>query len=547
MEEKYSFSRRRFLGLLGASAASFGLVSMAGCSGGEKSEGEGGGEAAEGGSGIAESITYAQSADPRALDPAFFDDGESAKVAANIFEGLYRFGDTDTTVVPCLAAELPEISEDGLEYTIKLREGVKFHDGTDFNSAAVVTSIERQLEPNRTSDMPYASFVFGEEAAGTGVASLEAVDDYTVKITLRAANTAFEKNLAMALAAPIVCPTCLEAAGGNVGEDPTGAGTGPYKFVSWTKQSNVTLEANEEYWDTENMPKTKNVVFRIIPENNTRVTALTNGEVDIIDGVDLASVDQITNNGYELFAEDGMTINYMAFNTDSGVCTDKEVRKAIAQAVNVEELVKTVYGDYATVATSVMPFFMAPYVEDIKQTEYDPEAAKATLAAKGVTELACMTYTNSRPYNTKGGSELARLIQGYLQEVGVTVNITEYDWTTYKTKCQTDPYDICFYGWNGDNGDPDNFMNLLADSNWSMNVARWNNQEYKDLIAQGVTLPDGEERNAIYHQCEEMVAEEQPWLLISHSQNLCGYSPKVHDFYYHPTGVVFMKGVTKDA
>ena len=547
MEEKYSFSRRRFLGLLGASAASFGLVSMTGCSGGEKSEGEGGGEAAEGGSGIAESITYAQSADPRALDPAFFDDGESAKVAANIFEGLYRFGDTDTTVVPCLATELPEISEDGLEYTIKLREGVKFHDGTDFNAAAVVTSIERQLEPNRTSDMPYASFVFGEEAAGTGVASLEAVDDYTVKITLRAANTAFEKNLAMALAAPIVCPTCLEAAGGNVGEDPTGAGTGPYKFVSWTKQSNVTLEANEEYWDTENMPKTKNVVFRIIPENNTRVTALTNGEVDIIDGVDLASVDQITNNGYELFAEDGMTINYMAFNTDSGVCTDKEVRKAIAQAVNVEELVKTVYGEYATVATSVMPFFMAPYVEDIKQTAYDPEAAKATLAAKGVTELACMTYTNSRPYNTKGGSELARLIQGYLQEVGVTVNITEYDWTTYKTKCQTDPYDICFYGWTGDNGDPDNFMNLLADSNWSINVARWSNDEYKDLIAQGVTLPDGEERNAIYHQCEEMVAEEQPWMLISHSQNLCGYSPKVHDFYYHPTGVVFMKGVTKDA
>ena len=463
MEEKYSFSRRRFLGLLGASAASFGLVSMAGCSGGETSEGEGGGEAAEGGSGIAESITYAQSADPRALDPAFFDDGESAKVAANIFEGLYRFGDTDTTVVPCLATELPEISDDGLEYTIKLREGVKFHDGTDFNAAAVVTSIERQLEPNRTSDMPYASFVFGEEAAGTGVASLEAVDDYTVKITLRAANTAFEKNLAMCLAAPIVCPTCLEAAGGNVGEDPTGAGTGPYTFVSWTKQSNVTLEANEEYWDTENMPKTKNVVFRIIPENNTRVTALTNGEVDIIDGVDLASVDQITNNGYELFAEDGMTINYMAFNTDSGVCTDKEVRKAIAQAVNVEELVKTVYGDYATVATSVMPFFMAPYVEDIKQTAYDPEAAKATLAAKGVTELACMTYTNSRPYNTKGGSELARLIQGYLQEVGVTVNITEYDWTTYKTKCQTDPYDICFYGWTGDNGDPDNFMNLLAE------------------------------------------------------------------------------------
>ena len=129
-----------------------------------------------------------------------------------------------------------------------------------------------------------------------------------------------------------------------------------------------------------------------------------------------------------------------------------------------------------------MPVWMAPYCKDVKQTAYDPEAAKATLAAKGVTSLQCITYTTARPYNQKGGSELARLIQGYLAEVGVDVSIVEYDWTTYKTKLQTDPYDICFYGWTGDNGDPDNFMNLLADTNWSMNVAHWQDEEYLSLI-----------------------------------------------------------------
>lgn len=540
MENKMTVNRRQFVELLGVGAASFGLVSLAGCS---SSEGE---APAEGGSGeVADSLVYGQSADPRALDPAFFDDGESAKVSGNIYEGLYAFGEKDTTVHPCLATDLPEISEDGTVYTIKLREGVKFHDGTDFNAAAVVASIERQLEPQRVSEMPYASFVFGEEAAGTGVSKIEAPDDYTVVITLRHASTPFIKNLAMALAAPIVSPTALEANGGNLSEAP--CGTGPYKFVSWTKQSDVKLEAFEDYWDTENAPKTKNVVFRIIPENNTRVTSLINGECDIIDGVDLSSVEQITGNGYTLFAEDGMTINYMAFNCDSGVCTDKEVRKAIAQAVNVEELVSTIYGEYASVATSVMPFFMAPKSEEVTQTAYDPEAAKATLAAKGVTKLQCMTYTTSRPYNTKGGSELAKLIQGYLAEVGVEVDIQEYDWTTYKTKCQTDPYDICFYGWTGDNGDPDNFMNLLADSNWSINVARWNNEDYKALIQEGLKLPDGEERENVYLECEQMVAEEQPWLLISHSQNLCGVSPAVQNFYYHPTGCVFLKGTTKTA
>ena len=543
MESKSAFSRRQFMELLGVSAAGFGLVSMAGCGGGDDAKKDEGADAPAGG-GTADTITYSLTADPRAVDPAYFDDGESAVVSCNMYEGLYQYGKTDAKVSPCLAKDLPEISDDGLVYTIKLNEGIKFHDGTDFNAEAVKASIERQLEPNRNSDMPYASFVFGEEEAGNGVASVEAVDDYTVKITMRAASAPFVKNLAMALASPIVAPSAIEAAtDGQAITNPVG--TGPYKFVDWTKGASVTLVANEDYWGE--APKTKNLVFKIIAEGNTRLTSLINGECDIISSVDPASADQIVDNGFELFSEDGMTINYMAFNTETGKCTDQEVRKAVAQAINVEEMVKSIYGDYATVANSVMPTWMAPYTKDVKQTAYDPEAAKKTLADKGITSLQWITYTTARPYNQKGGSDLANMIQGYLSAVGVELSITQYDWTTYKTKVQTDPYDICFYGWTGDNGDPDNFMNLLADTNWSMNVAHWQDDEYKALIAEGLKTPDGDARDAIYLQCEEMVAEKQPWVLISHSKNLLGYSPKVKDFYYHPTGGVFFKGVSKEA
>ncbi len=543
MESKSAFSRRQFMELLGVSAAGFGLVSMAGCGGGDDAKKDEGADAPAAG-GTADTITYSLTADPRAVDPAYFDDGESAVVSCNMYEGLYQYGKTDAKVSPCLAKDLPEISDDGLVYTIKLNEGIKFHDGTDFNAEAVKKSIERQLEPNRNSDMPYASFVFGEEEAGNGVASVEAVDDYTVKITMRTASAPFVKNLAMALASPIVAPSAIEAAtDGQAITNPVG--TGPYKFVDWTKGASVTLVANEDYWGE--APKTKNLVFKIIAEGNTRLTSLINGECDIISSVDPASADQIVDNGFELFSEDGMTINYMAFNTETGKCTDQEVRKAVAQAINVEEMVKSIYGDYATVANSVMPTWMAPYTKDVKQTAYDPEAAKKTLADKGITSLQCITYTTARPYNQKGGSDLANMIQGYLSAVGVELSITQYDWTTYKTKVQTDPYDICFYGWTGDNGDPDNFMNLLADTNWSMNVAHWQDDEYKALIAEGLKTPDGDARDAIYLQCEEMVAEKQPWVLISHSKNLLGYSPKVKDFYYPPTGVAFFKGVSKEA
>ena len=543
MESKSAFSRRQFMELLGVSAAGFGLVSMAGCGGGDDAKKDEGADAPAGG-GAADTITYSLTADPRAVDPAYFDDGESAVVSCNMYEGLYQYGKTDAKVSPCLAKDLPEISDDGLVYTIKLNEGIKFHDGTDFNAEAVKKSIERQLEPNRNSDMPYASFVFGEEEAGNGVETVEAVDDYTVKITMRAASAPFVKNLAMALASPIVAPSAIEAAtDGQAITNPVG--TGPYKFVDWTKGASVTLVANEDYWGE--APKTKNLVFKIIAEGNTRLTSLMNGECDIISSVDPSSADQVTSNGFELFSEDGMTINYMAFNTETGKCTDQEVRKAVAQAINVEEMVKSIYGEYVTVANSVMPTWMAPYAKDVKQTAYDPEAAKKTLADKGITSLQCITYTTARPYNQKGGSDLANMIQGYLSAVGVELSITQYDWTTYKTKVQTDPYDICFYGWTGDNGDPDNFMNLLADTNWSMNVAHFQDDEYKALIAEGLKTPDGDARDAIYLQCEEMVAEKQPWVLISHSKNLLGYSPKVKDFYYHPTGVVFFKGVSKEA
>ena len=202
MSTMAEISRRRFLqamGVVGASSA----FALAGCGAQRASDQAAGSTSGEGG--IADTITFAQGADPRGLDPAYVDDGESAKIMCNIYDTLLRY-DTESCDVVAGLAEMPEVSEDGLTYTFKLHEGVKFHDGTDCNAAAVKASIDRQLEPARTEDMPYASFVFGSEDSGAGVASVEAPDDTTLVITLRAASTPFIKNMAMALAAPIVAP-----------------------------------------------------------------------------------------------------------------------------------------------------------------------------------------------------------------------------------------------------------------------------------------------------------------------------------------------------
>lgn len=481
-----------------------------------------------------DTLIFAQGADPRGLDPAMVDDGESSKVIVNIYEGLLQYAKDSTKLEACLA-ESWKVSEDGLTYTFNLRKGVKFQDGTDFNAEAVKVNIERQMEGNATADMSYAGFVFGT------VSKVEATDESTVVITLKEKNTAFLYNLAMSLAAPIVSPKALKDNNNNVNEHPVG--TGPYKFVRWDKEQAIVLVRNDDYWGEK--AKTKNVIFKIIKDNSARVVALNNGEVDMIDGIDATVVSQIESAGNKLDQPDGMNINYMAYNTTTPVFSKPEVRKAFSQAVNVPELVKSLYQGYASPADSILPSFVPGYAKDVMQVTYDPEAAKSVISAAGITSVHVITYSNPRPYNTANGQALAEAIQGYLSKVGVTANIEVFDWTTYKEKVKAGDYDICFYGWTGDNGDPDNFMALLSDKDPSMNVSRYDNSEYKDLIAKGKATPEGPDRDAVYAQLEKIQVDQNPWLLISHSKLLSAYSPKIQGYYYHVTGNIFFSEMTK--
>jgi peptide/nickel transport system substrate-binding protein len=482
-----------------------------------------------------DTIIYAQGADPRGLDPALVDDGESAKIMVNIYEGLLKYNKDSTAVEPSLA-ESWDVSPDGLSYTFHLKKGVKFQDGTAFNADAVKFNIDRQLAPKVTEDMSYAGFVFGS------VKDVEVVDENTVKINMTSASTPFLNNLAMCLGAPIVSPKALQDNSNNVNEHPVG--TGPYSFVSWTKGQNVVLKRFDDYWGTKAI--TTNVIFKFISDNSARVVALNNGEADIIDGIDATVVQQIESSGNKIYQAPGMNINYMAYNTTRKPFDDANVRKAISQAINVPELVKSLYQGYAEPATSVLPTFMPGFDTSIQQAAFDLEASKAALAKAGLTSLHIITYSNPRPYNTANGQALAEAIQGYLKNAGVTATIDAFDWTTYKEKVKAGDYDICFYGWIGDNGDPDNFMNLMADSDPSMNVARWDYADYKALIAKGLTTPNGDDRNKIYTDMEKMAAENAVWLPISHATTLVGYRSNVKDFNYHMTGVVFLSNATKE-
>ena len=478
--------------------------------------------------GQSDTLNVGQTSEPRGLDPALIEDLESARVTSNIYEGLVQFSKNSVDIEPCLAKSW-DISEDGLSYTFYLRENVKFHDGTDFDASAVKFNIDRQLPDVATEDMPYAEATFGS------VSNVKVIDQYIVKITLKERCTPFLNNLSMCLSAPMVSPKAVQENNNNLNENPVG--TGPYKFVRWDKNQSVVLVRNDEYWGEK--ANISNLVFKIISDQATRAVALTNGEVDIIPNVDVSVVDQIKNSGCKILENEGMNVSFVSFNTESPICKDKEVRRAIAQSVNTKELTKTIMRGYADPATSILPTFINGYDNSIKQAQFDPESAKSVLSSKGINNIHMITHTNV------GGQETAVAIQDYLSKIGVNLTIDSYDWTTYKDKVKNGDYDLCYYAWIGDNGDPDNFLNILSIPDTAINTSRYNNSKYNEGIRKGLATPRGEQRNKIYTDLEKLQAEDAAMLPLWHKKTLSGYRTNIGNFKEHSTGIMFFKDITK--
>lgn len=328
---------------------------------------------------------FGRGADSVRLDPAKIEDGQSAQVVEQVFESLYTYKPGNTEVVPLLADGMPEISDEGKVYTIKLKQGIQFHDGTPFNADAVKYTIERQLTGDKT-EMPYADFTFGM------VESVEAKDDYTVVITLKEPVAPFVANLAMGLAAPIVSPTAEQKYGAAFSENPVG--TGPFIFESWEKDQQIVLRRNPNYWNKEAMPKVDKVIFRVIKESNLRVDALLKGEIDAMDGISPVDIPRLQE-GANLITAAGMNISYLGFRVDRPPFDKPEVRKAIIQLIDREAVVEGLYQGAATTAETYIPPFMQRSLEELAGKEppaggavgmalgYNPEDGKALLQSLG--------------------------------------------------------------------------------------------------------------------------------------------------------------------
>ncbi|RFU66803.1 ABC transporter substrate-binding protein [Bacillus sp. V59.32b] len=510
---------------------------LAGCGGGSSEEGG----SSEKGGGV---MIYGKGGDAVSLDPAIVTDGESYIVTEQMYETLVDF-EKDSTDVKEGLAEKWDISDDGLTYTFTLREGVKFHDGEDFNADAVVKNFERWAKSKDEAKFAYYASMFGgfEGEEGHVIKEVKAVDEKTVEFTLVRPQAPFLKNLAMSPFA-IASPSKFD----SIDKQPVG--TGPFKFEDWKPGDTIKVVKNDSYWDKE-LPKLSGVTFKVIKDNSARLNALIKGEIDLIDGMNPSDMSKVTEDDkLQLFERPSMNVGYLGFNVEKEPFNKKEVRQAINHLVNKDDIIKNFYEGTAEPAKNPMPPSIGGYDDSVEGYEYDVEKAKALLKEAGLEKgfkMDLWAMPVPRPY-MPDGQKVAEAIQYSLKEVNIDAKIVTFEWGAYLEKVQAGEAPMFMLGWTGDNGDADNFLYTLLDKDsiGSNNYSRYSNDEVHKLLIDAQTTPDEAKRNELYKQAQQIIHEDAPWVPLVHSTPLLAGTSKIKGFVPHPKGSQSFQDVTLD-
>ncbi len=477
-------------------------------------------------------LIYCSEGSPSAFNPQIATDGTTFNASSRpIYNRLVEFKRGETNIVPGLAISR-SFDKKTLSYIFKLRKGVKWHKTKyftptrDFNADDVLFSFNRQ----RLKNHPYhkvggGSYEYFESMEmGTIIKDIKKVNDYTVVFYLTKMYAPFVANLGMDFASILSKEYAdqMMKKGKPDFVDIYPVGTGPFIFKKYVKDSVIRYVVNKDYWAGRS--PLDQLVFSITVDPSVRFQKLKTGECHLItepSPVDLVAMKKHPK--IKVMQRPGLNVGYVAMNVEKKPFNDVRVRKAIHLALNRESYIKAVYLNHAVVAKNPIPPTIWSYNDDIKDYKYDKKNVEAKKLMKQAgyskgfsTEL--WTLPVSRPYNPNG-KKMGELIQSDLAKIGIKVKLVSYDWPTYLAKSRTGEQQMIQLGWTGDNGDPDNFFNLLSCSGvkGGSNRARWCNTKFNDLILAAASIDKKDKRIIKYRQAQEIFKEQAPWVTIAHS------------------------------
>lgn len=452
------------------------------------------------------------------VDPHNLSLNSDIMLSRQIYEPLYWIND-EGEEIPMLATEY-SVSEDGLTWTFQLREGVTFQNGDPLTAQDVVYSYERCFDNAYMQEKVEA------------IDSVTAPDDSTVEMHLKYQFSPLMEKIA---AIGIVSQSFAEANMDDQGLLGFNAcGTGAYSVKEAIPDVSITLEAYSGYWGGEAPIKTLN--FEQITDETTAVTAFEAGEIDVM-SIPSANWAQISESGqYNTDSRPSNHVVYLIFNTEAAPFDNRELRQAIAYAINREDIIAVAADGLADPATSLATSYMLGYTEDHMTYEYDPEKAKELLAEAGSPDgldIGSMK-TMSGSYFEK----VMQVVQSQLAEVGITSTIEGMDGNSLVEDCITGNFTLADMGQNL-SLDYD-FLKTYFNEEYinGLNMARVSDSQIQELFEQGASTTDKEERLAIYQEIEDLTQELCAYVPLYNLQTTTAWNK---DLNYTPsvTGVLY--------
>ncbi len=506
------------------------------------------------------SVIIGQSSEVANLNPMIQPRTPDSNVQCLIFDYLV-IPDENLNYVGDLAKDW-DISDDGTVYTFHLQEGVKWHDGEDFNADDVVFTLTSLASPEYTGGnegrvMSIKGAAEYQEGTADSVEGIKKIDDYTVEITLTSPNAAFLSNMYVSMLPEHILAEESPADWGNDDFNRAPIGTGKYKFVEWKAGQYISLERNDDYFGT--MPSIENVMVQF-GADTTLVAALLNGEIDVLYNLPSTEIENVEAvDGVSVYNYEMMSVYYIGLNQLVPALSDLRVRQALAYALDKQTIVDTVYGETATVADDIFPDNHWSHNPDVTKYEYNPEKAKSLLEEAGYTmndstgyyekdgQTLHLTYDMS---TSTDGRQVAALIQQYWKAIGVEMEVIEQDFATLAyskllpnnaTEETTADSFQCYTLGFGVEADPEEYNAYLSTSTGagSWNFIHYSNPEVDELFKQQLLETDPDARADCFHQIAKIISDDVPWIPMYNKATSAGLSDRVQNFTADFRGVNF--------
>jgi len=464
--------------------------------------------------------------DAGTLDPRVANDTTARRANELIYDGLVEL-DPQLRPIPALAESWSYVSPTVIVF--KLRKNVRFHDGSPLTADDVVFTYQTMLDPALRS-------LF--RGLYTPISKIEALDPQTVRFTLATPYGPLFKYLDLG----IVSKRAVEQSGAEYTSHPIG--TGPYKFVSWQRNSRITLEANSIYW--KGPPRLSQVVFNIIPDNTTRAAALESSDVDLIHSpLSPQDVRRLKNQPrVQVHELTGLGITYLNFNLADPIVKDLRVRQAIAHLIPQRTIVRQIYQEMDSPANSMLlPAWAGVYTNDITQPDTDPARARALLAEagwisrggvleRGGQQLTVVVRTHSEDPNR---IQVAELLVSILRSYGINARTEITEFPALLQALVGGNYQVALLGWLT-LVDPDRAMYNQFHSKGSQNWEKYNNGRVDALLDEGRQQSDPAERVRIYRDVARIVATDLPYYVLTYQGYIVALSKRVQGFTPYPSG-----------